>query len=152
MNGVWATDSAMTITRNEFEQITNCAIFVVLPKAGAAATPQLGDAARVETTGFNRFREVDGKFIRNGPRKLHLAEVNDWGLYTEADIAAKVSGSVDFYPYLGATLEPGTLAVRLANEVPARPFPQARTRRRGLMESARYRTATRPAGVAAAGC
>ncbi|MBI4556019.1 MAG: hypothetical protein HY706_00420 [Candidatus Hydrogenedentes bacterium] len=125
-DGVWATDSALLITRNEFDQIFNDAIFVILPKDGeASATPQMGELARVETTGLNRFRYVERRCILNATGLPMAAEANDWGVYSEADISHKIYGPVDFYPYIGREMMAGTLGVNLLNRETGEQIPAA---------------------------
>ncbi|MBI4558235.1 MAG: right-handed parallel beta-helix repeat-containing protein [Candidatus Hydrogenedentes bacterium] len=114
-DGVWATDSAMKIARNEFNQILNNAVFILLPKQGEGDTPQIGDVTQVETTGFNRFREIANKCLFNGSDATTVAEMNDWGVYTEEAIAGKVYGPVDYVPFIGKIVLPGSLAINVLN-------------------------------------
>ena len=63
-------------------------------------TPLLGDAEN-DDSGFNEFKNVAGRFVLNLSENKTTAEYNDWGVYSAAQIAAKVSGDVDFMPFLG---------------------------------------------------
>jgi predicted outer membrane repeat protein len=125
-DGVWATDSAITIARNTFDQILNDAVSVQHAKNGKiVVTPEIGDVSRVSTTGFNRFLAVEGLCIRNGTGELTQAEVNDWGVYTGAEVATRTSGQVDFVPYLGMPLEFGSLAINLEDGDTLQQIPSA---------------------------
>jgi PKD repeat protein len=101
--GIQAVNSAVNITENVFEAIRGDAVFVELPakkQAGEALTPLLGDAEN-DDSGFNEFKNVAGRFVLNLSENKTAAEYNDWGVYSAAQIAAKVSGDVDFMPFLG---------------------------------------------------
>jgi hypothetical protein len=78
----------------------------------------LGDVANAATTGFNQFGSVDGYFVKNMAPAETVAEYNDWGVYTREEIAARVSGEggVDFEPWLGKAVAPGTVAVALVDD------------------------------------
>ncbi|MBI4559568.1 MAG: DUF1565 domain-containing protein [Candidatus Hydrogenedentes bacterium] len=116
--GIRAVDSSVKIARNLFQDILGDAVFVRLPegKQGESGeTPQLGSTADAAETGFNRFRNVNGLLVQNANPAQTRAEYNDWGLYTDAEIQAKVSGEVDFKPYLGKALVLGSLSLNLVN-------------------------------------
>jgi hypothetical protein len=117
-DGVWAVDSGVNITRNQFDQIWRHAIFV-LPPSGkeSSETPLLGDAAEPYSTGFNQFREVYGSFVMNMNPAETLAEYNDWGVYMREAIQAGISGTgpVDFDPWIGKALVPGSIAVEVVD-------------------------------------
>lgn len=115
--GVQAVDTAANINHNMFEDIRRDAVFVRLPvtKQGAAETPLLGDQQNIATTGFNWFRRVDGMFVKNANPNRTLAEYNDWGVYTDIEIEAKVDGNVDFVPFIGKALGPGSVVVNLTD-------------------------------------
>jgi len=102
--GIQAVDTGANITWTVFEGIRGDAVFVRLPetKSGQAHTPLLGSAAQADTTGGNEFRSVFGSFVLNMSPVVTMAENNDWGVYTQQEIAAKMLGSVDFVPFLGA--------------------------------------------------
>ena len=103
--GIQAVNSGVNLTRNTFEDIRGDAVFVRLPEETKAKSsivaPCLGDAERVVTTGYNTFSNVTGKCILNASTAQTKAENNDWGVYTDEAIAAKVSGDVDYIPYIG---------------------------------------------------
>jgi hypothetical protein len=111
-DAIWVVDSAVTVTRNWFDRISGDAIFIALPPGKQdGQTPQLGDAGDTGGTGFNTFGEVDGSLVQNGnPNRETKAEFNAWGLDNEGDIDAQMSGDVDFLPFLGKSLGPGTVA------------------------------------------
>jgi len=124
--GIWATDTAANITRNAFQDIFEDAVFVRRPeKKAAGASPLLGDAGTVESSGFNRFQNVDGFLVKNMNPAVTAAEYNDWGVYEQEQIAAKVSypegGEVDFDPWLGKGLLPGTVVVQVLDSVTSGP-------------------------------
>jgi predicted outer membrane repeat protein len=116
--GVRATNTAAVITRNRFEAIDDDALFIELPIAakGPTETPRTGDDEAIETTGFNQFRSVDGFLVNNRNPDETQAEVNDWGIYTEEEISEKVSGVVDFTPFIGKSIGPGTVAAQLLDD------------------------------------
>lgn len=102
-DGVWARNSGVNITQNYFNDILNDAIFVLLPdtkQAGAAETPLLGSEDELQTTAFNHFSEVGGQFVRNAADAETVAQYNDWGTNSEAEVAAKMTGDVEFEPIL----------------------------------------------------
>jgi len=107
-NGIWAVNSGVNITANHFEDILSDAVFAQRParrKSGDA--PLLGSATMADTTGNNVFGLVDGRFVRNFSGMTILAENNDWGIYDAEAIAAKMSGSVDFQPFVGQSPSEG---------------------------------------------
>jgi len=117
-DGIWATDSEVNVARNTFENILRHAVFVRPPtgKIGdAGATPLLGNAEDAVQTGFNQFGNVYGKCVMNNTSSEGLAELNDWGVYTEAEIALCVAGTapVDYDPWIGKSVVPGTIAVEV---------------------------------------
>ncbi len=114
-DGIWAVDSGINVTRNVFDQITNDAVFVLLPESKqgeAGLTPLLGSTGAVDSSGFNQFGEIEGLFIRNANPAQTVAEFNDWGLYSDADIKAKTLGDVDYDPWINSLL-PGTTIVQV---------------------------------------
>jgi len=109
--GVQAVNTAANVTNTTFSGIRGDAIFVRLPdtkKYGAVVyTPVLGDAAQVSTTGNNTFRNVMGNLVLNMNTATTKAENNDWGVYTESEIAAKMAGAVDYKPFIGEQADDG---------------------------------------------
>ncbi|HUW62581.1 MAG TPA: right-handed parallel beta-helix repeat-containing protein [Candidatus Bathyarchaeia archaeon] len=109
--GVQAVNTAANVTNTTFSGIRGDAIFVRLPdvkKNGeAVCTPRLGDAANADTTGNNMFRNVMGNFVLNMNNVTTKAENNDWGVYTDAGIAAKMAGPVDYKPFVGEQADHG---------------------------------------------
>jgi hypothetical protein len=103
--GVQAVNTAANVTNTTFSGIRGDAIFVRLPDARKAGepvyTPVLGDAANAAATGNNTFRNVMGNFVLNMNNAITKAENNDWGVYTETAIAAKMAGPVDYKPFVG---------------------------------------------------
>jgi hypothetical protein len=117
--GVQAIDTTAAITRNTFLAISGDALFVRFPeiKQAEVGTIRAGDEMQVETTGLNVFRSVDGFLIRNDRINPEvMAERNDWGAYTTEEIASRISGLVDFEPYIGTSIDPGTVAVQLVDD------------------------------------
>lgn len=104
--GIQAVQSAILIRNNLFDGIRGDAIFIRLPDVKQAGDPGvtllLGDADDPET-GFNEFRFVSGSFIVNANPAETKAEMNDWGVFTQQEIAAKMEGPVDFMPFIGAS-------------------------------------------------
>jgi ELWxxDGT repeat protein len=107
--GIQAIDTAINIERNLFDEIGGDAVFTRPPDAKDSPkdvqTPLLGDANDTSGTGFNVFRNVNGFYVKNANPQLMLAENNDWGVYTLGEIQQKVSGSVDFEPWVGSVQE-----------------------------------------------
>jgi len=106
-DGIHAVDTGVNIANNLFEGIHDTAVFVRLPEILSKAVPEvpmLGNATAAGT-GFNRFRSVMGNFIANMNPVEVLAESNDWGVYAAPQIAGRLFGAVDFYPYLTEAYE-----------------------------------------------
>jgi hypothetical protein len=120
--GIYAIDSAINVTRNLFEDMLEGAIFIRPPQgkdAGTDATPILGATEAAASTGFNRFRMDSGFFVENKSANATVAQYNDWGAYTEADIEGRVSnspGDVTIQPFISKSLVPGSLAVEVRDE------------------------------------
>ncbi|MBI4557722.1 MAG: proprotein convertase P-domain-containing protein [Candidatus Hydrogenedentes bacterium] len=114
--GIWAADSGVNIRQNRFEWIILVGVYVDRPAGGkAAATPILGDVALEDTSGLNIFDPitVNGDCVINQSDTLTKAEQNDWGVYTEEEIQAKVSPNVDFNPWIGKSILPGTVLAEM---------------------------------------
>jgi len=113
--GIQAVDTGVNITDNLFDGIRGDAVFIRPPETKMKDTPEtplLGDAAEA-FSGLNRFRAVMGRFVTNMNPVETRAEYNDWGVYTEAEIAENVFGPVDFEPYIGVGIEPGSVVGEL---------------------------------------
>lgn len=104
-------------------------------------TPDVGDEEDLELSGFNRFRNIggftddlgqvinedDSYFLRNTTGRPLTAQLNDWGAYSSPEIAARITdlppgskglpgkdaATVTFEPYLGKSIFPGSVFVRL---------------------------------------
>ncbi|MFC1735105.1 FG-GAP repeat domain-containing protein [Candidatus Hydrogenedentota bacterium] len=104
--GVQAVNTSATFTGNTFEEIREDAIFIRPPPStlveSAGEVPLFGDFSDL-TTGGNTFKNVQGFYVYNQSSTKMKAEINDWELYTEAEIDAKMSDTVDFVPFLGKT-------------------------------------------------
>jgi hypothetical protein len=127
-HGIWAVDTGITLARNLFEGILGDAVNVlpVQSKTGEPGeAPTLGRKDRIETSGLNRFRDIEGKCLHNASDVTVLAELNDWGVYTAAEIAAKTSEMVDFDRFLGAPLSDSVLAVQLVDQATGVEIPDA---------------------------
>lgn len=143
--GVIAEDTTFRITRCLFTDLLRDGIWArppsgkIVPKRGGD-TPNLGDNEDLELSGFNRFRNIGG-FLDNGGNVINegdsfflrnttgfplTAQINDWGLYDTAEIAARISDqppaakgiskastTVTYEPYLGKSLFPGSVYVRV---------------------------------------
>jgi len=115
--GIQAVDSGVNITGNTFEGIRDDAVFVRLPedkKKTGGETPLLGDA-RDSFSGVNRFRSVLGYCVANMNPVETRAEFNDWGVYTDTEIAGLVAGPVDFEPFIGDMIPPGSVVGRIVD-------------------------------------
>jgi hypothetical protein len=101
--GIQAVNTDIEIARNGFDDIRADAIFVREPetKGLTVSAPNMGDEAN-GGGGGNVFGFVSGKFIINLTNNTLKAENNDWGLYTVPAIAAKMTGNVDFEPFVNA--------------------------------------------------
>ena len=112
-----AFDSGVNMTRNEIRDIAGDAVRVRrLPKSAKQSgftVPLLGSSADVENTALNRFRNVKGLFIDNTTGVPVDAEVNDWGLYNQNDVGAKMTGDIDFGPIVGKSIGPGGVIASL---------------------------------------
>jgi len=108
-------------------------------------SPDVGDDDDLEFSGFNRFRNIggfvdggglpinegDAFLLRNTTGRDLTAQLNDWGVYEAAEIESRLStaepGSktsatkgapnILFEPYLGKSLFPGSVFVRLRDSV-----------------------------------
>ncbi len=113
--GIRASDTGVKITRNLFEAIWANAVYIPA-SSGATAAPMMGDATDT-FSGWNRFKDVGGFIINNLDSSNEvMAEVNDWGSYTKDAIRADLLGPVDFDPWVGKDLAPGTLVGRVVDE------------------------------------
>jgi hypothetical protein len=113
-DGVWAVDSGVALSGNVFDAIFRYAIFVLPPtqkQDGQPVTPLVGSAEDFTSSGMNRFREVNGRFISHLSGETIMAQFNDWGIYTAEEIALKVSDSVVFEPYLGSEIVDSSVVV-----------------------------------------
>ena len=125
-DGIWAVDSGVNITRDLFDNIWRHAVFVLAPSSKAAGeTPLLGSDDHA-TSGFNRFGSVYGNYIMNMNESTTVAEFNDWGVYTESEIAEKIAGEgdVDYTPYLGKAAFRGSIAVEVLDSANSNPLPE----------------------------
>lgn len=151
--GILAEDANFRITRCLFEDLLRDGIHVRPPSDKGAAkgeedyeAPELGDEDDLELSGFNRFRNIggfrdeldqvinqgDAFFLRNTTGVPLTAQLNDWGIYETAGIAASLSDAepgakralakaaaidatppVVFEPYLGKSIFPGSVFVRV---------------------------------------
>jgi len=142
--GIAATNSAVPLSDNSFENIAanssaSRAIAIGFTAKGEAAlTPVLGARGRILETGFNRFRGLAAGAraieFTNVPAGVTSAQYNDWGVYTEEQILARISvplkgagGAVNVSPFIpeakaivagsvvGLVLEgPGALPIALS--------------------------------------
>ncbi|MBI1321015.1 MAG: hypothetical protein GC168_18985 [Candidatus Hydrogenedens sp.] len=145
--GILAEDTRFRITRCLFEDILRDAIYVRPPSvkdSGEFEKPEIGDEEDLEFSGFNRFRNIggfldaennpinegDAFLLRNTTGNDLVAQLNDWGIYDAGDIAngfssaepgsgktAKGLSPVVFEPYLGKSIFPGSVFVRIRDSV-----------------------------------
>ena len=116
-DGVHATDTEAIISGNLFDDIREDAVFVRLPEGKQTGlTPRLGDETNEDTPGQNQFQDVQGLFVNNISPALTKAELNDWGLYTEEEIDAKMAGQVDFEPFVKSSA-PGSISGRVKHAI-----------------------------------
>ena len=142
--GIEAVDSGAQISRNLFTEILRDAIYVRPPDSGSGPflVPELGDDDVLDLSGFNRFRVAGGSIpddddkglggytlIRNTTGETLYAQLNDWGAYDEAAIAARLTtappamkeglgtdkqeSDVLFVPFIGKSVFPGSIYVRV---------------------------------------
>jgi len=111
-------DSGVNVVRNFFDEIRDNAVQVEasLLRQPQTAAPLLGDADSVETTGLNRFRNVTGKALDNKTEVEVRAEINDWGAYTDDDVAERVTAGTGTARYIGKSLGLGTVVVDLTTQ------------------------------------
>lgn len=78
--------------------------------------PSLGSVGNLGNTGFNRWHSDTGVFveIEGSPRKVIDAAYNDWGVYTEDEVASRIlalgnASTEEIYstPFLPNPLQPG---------------------------------------------
>jgi hypothetical protein len=114
-DGVWAVDSGVTLARNTFDTIFRYAVFVFPPSAKSvdASVPLLGRGAEFLTSGLNRFANVTGLCVFNASSTPLSAELNDWGSYSEAEIAEYLSKRVVFDSFIGTPVPDGSIVVRV---------------------------------------
>jgi len=115
--------------------------------------PEVGDEDDLELSGFNRFRNIggfaddggnpinpgDAFLLRNTTGTVLTAQINDWGIYESADIgdrisdqepgakgmAPKATATVIFEPYIGKSIFPGSVFVRIRDAVSLLPLENA---------------------------
>jgi len=116
--GIYALDSGVALADNTFDTIiangpASVAVAIDLSTPFGKLVPNLGSVARIEETGFNRFRNLAGypavAFLTE-PGVPLSAQYNDWGVYTPAAIEALIegpaigqkdsSGSTEYEPYV----------------------------------------------------
>ena len=117
--GVYAVNSGVNVTRSLFEDIREVGVFIRPPETKNGepeVTPLLGTTEDPAESGFNRFRMSSGVYVDNESESTAVAEFNDWGVYTEAEIQERVRnapGEVDFKPFLGKALVRASIAVEV---------------------------------------
>jgi hypothetical protein len=114
-DGVWAVDSAVTLARNTFDTIFRYAVFVFPPssKDGELSVPLLGRNAEFLTSGLNRFANVTGLCVFNASSIPLSAELNDWGAYSEQEIAGYLSKRVVFDSFIGLPVPDSSIVVKV---------------------------------------
>ena len=116
--GLYAENSGVGVTRCRFSNIAGDAVRVVfrIYKQSGVDVPLLGDADDIENTGLNQFRNVTGFCLNNTTGTSVQAEINDWGVYSEEEIAQKVQGSAETNQFLGKGIAPGSVVVDLVDQ------------------------------------
>ena len=116
-----AVNSAINITRNTFESMFEGAIFIRPPEAKDASDislPVMGNENDMPETGFNRFRQNSGFLVQNLTTGEATAQYNDWGIYSETELARRFgakAGVVRYQPYVGQSIIPGSVVVKLVD-------------------------------------
>ncbi len=122
--GIHAVGSGVNVTRNIFDDILKIAVLILPPegKAGSETeTPMLGDVANPSDTGFNTFSNMGGDtvLLDNRTENAVSAEYNDWGVYTEEEIANSIvstGGEVDSQPFLMKAMVRCSIAVEMEDQ------------------------------------
>lgn len=116
--GIFALGSGVNITRCLFDNISGdaVAVYILLLKQSGVDVPLLGDASDIQTTALNQFRTVGGSLLNNMTQTQVLAEMNDWGVYDETQLASRISGPVDSGPFLGKSIAPSSVIVSVLDE------------------------------------
>jgi hypothetical protein len=108
--GLQSVEAQPIVTRSNFQNIRDDAIFIREPEAtnkAGANTPILGTLTD-ESTGLNSFEGIGGKFIDNTSVSTTTAQMNYFGEgVNEDDIAAKMNGDVIYKPFVGKSLAAG---------------------------------------------
>ena len=107
--GLRATGSGVAVARTTFQFIGLDAVQILALKQSGVNVPLMGEAGNIEKSGVNTFRNVTGFLLNNATGTEVVAQVNDWGLYSDAEITSKVSGNADTTLYLGKGIGPGSL-------------------------------------------
>lgn len=103
------------IARCLFENITGRGLRA-LGTFRREGVPSLGSITELNDTGFNRWHSDTGAFveIEGSPRKVIDAAYNDWGVYTEDEVASRIlalgnASADEIYstPFLANPLQPG---------------------------------------------
>jgi len=115
--GLWSENSGILITNTHFEGITGYGVFVVPVIVKDALVPRLGGMDGGAPLGMNKFRNVDGYFVKNLAGVEMNADFNDWGVYSSDEIADKLSGLVHVDSFLGDGIEAGMLFIQLVDEL-----------------------------------
>lgn len=126
--GIEVGDSALNISRNIFDNILGDAIRVTSGNKGTgeALTPTLGSEDSQGSTGYNYFGDVSGLLVNNESGSEVKAEMNDWGRYTDEEIAVAMGGQVDFTPYLKQSYFAASVFVAVTNDSNGGPLFNAR--------------------------
>ncbi len=96
--GLVAWETSVPIIRNHFQGLI-IGVSIALP-GGPLARPQTRAAqsrlpvlGTTGSPGMNSFRDIEGMLVENLNAEPVKAQGNDWGVYTEAEIAAKVTNT-----------------------------------------------------------
>lgn len=117
--GVEAVDSGVTLARNLFIDIAGVGVLTrpgTRKNGDISIAPLLGDASLLTSTGFNQFENVSGALVQNENPQEVKAEQNLWGANEAQQIESLLSGDVDFDPWVGKSLIPGSIVALAVNE------------------------------------
>ncbi len=118
--GMLVYRASPTVERCLFDNIRNRAIRVSPNASGSVAMPKLGASNNLDSTGFNRFRNLDGPAIEleNTNGATLNAAYNDWGVYEASAIRAQFAaygsseiGDINIGPFIESPIEDGDLYI-----------------------------------------
>ena len=113
-SGIITENSGINISRCQFQNIIGQDIFAQTSfKTEGDTAPLLGNADDIENTGLNSFSLTSTLAVKNETTEEIKAEANDWGVYSEDAIAARVTGNVASEKFLSKGIGPGSVVTDL---------------------------------------